>query len=105
MAATPVVGASCNMDNNKVVVSFIYDASTNPPLITTVEVVSTDTVPVPVHIVFMDLNTGAILTDLSGTVNPGTKDYNVAPFNQHMVSFTSSKFGTYWVFPYIVACS
>lgn len=105
MAAIPTVGASCSADKGQITVSFIYDASQSPPPITTVQVDSTDSQPHVVGITFLDLNTGAVITNLSGSVSHGTNAFDVTAFNQHMVSITSPKWGTFWAFPYIVACS
>jgi hypothetical protein len=105
LMATPTTGATCSADSGKVLVSFIYDASLTPPLITTVRVTSTDTNAVTVGITFYTLNEPhSVVTDFSGPVTPGTTNYDVTPFNQHMIQVISPKWGTFWAFPYIVSC-
>jgi hypothetical protein len=103
LMATPTVGASCDADNGLVTVSFIYDASQTPPPITTVEAVNNDSKSVVAGINFYNQDL-TLLHSFSGSVPPGDNSINVTALNQHMVQFTG-KFGTSWVFPFIVSCS
>lgn len=104
MAALPTVGASCSADNGLVLVSFIYDASQNPPPITEVTVVNNDTQTVTVGATFLKYSDFSVVWSGARPFAPGTTHLNVAGLNQHMMSVTN-KFGTFWAFPFAVSCS
>lgn len=105
MAPLPVAGASCSSDNGQVLVSFIYDSSQNPPPITTVDVVNSDSQSVVVGVTFYNLSDPTkVVWSGSASFPVGTTVIDVTALNQHMVSHTD-KFGTGWTFPFVVSCA
>lgn len=105
MAPLPVAGATCSSDQGQVLVSFIYDSSQNPPPITTVDVVNNDSQSVVVGVTFYSLSdTSTVVWSGSASFPVGTTVIDVSGLNQHMVSHTG-KFGTGWIFPFIVSCA